>query len=92
MASQQATRDAGGIGLNSSALADGSWYASGAFWGAIGAVAAIAAVVVSLLVWVIGPPRRRLSVRTLTTVPLLSRHFERIAARCSRNRGGETSR
>jgi hypothetical protein len=50
------------------------WYSSGTFWAGVGAVAAVLAVIVTIVLWRVGSPRRRLELRILTITPLLSRH------------------
>jgi hypothetical protein len=55
-----------------SMLASGPWYESGTFWGGAGAVAAFAAIVVSVVLWRLGAPSRVLTYDTPVATPLIS--------------------
>ena len=56
-------------------LASGPLYDSGTLWGAAGAIAGFAAIVVSLLLWRLGAPRRLLGYSTPAISPMLSERW-----------------
>jgi hypothetical protein len=58
-------------------LASGPFYESGTFWGAAAAVAAFATLVVSVILWRLGGPRRLLTYSMPVTSPLLSQYSRR---------------
>ena len=53
-------------------LASEAWYASGIFWGAVTAAVTVAAAVISLIIWRVGPPRRLLTYGIPVATSLLS--------------------
>ena len=63
--------------LDGRVLASGAFYTSGTFWGGAGAAVALVAIVVSVILWRFGGPRRRLTYSMPVATPLLSSHSPR---------------
>lgn len=53
-------------------LASEPFYASGTFWAGAGVVVALVAIVITVVLWRLGPPRRVLAYSVLGSTPLLS--------------------
>jgi hypothetical protein len=66
--------------LDMSMLASRYFYDSGTFWGATAAIAAVVAIIVPLVVWRMGAPRRLLTYGMPVTTPMLSSHLPGLPA------------
>jgi hypothetical protein len=65
--------------LDVSVVASGPWYESGTFWSGAAAVVGIAAIVVSLIIWRVGPAKRLLVYSMPVSVPMVSSHWPVLA-------------
>jgi hypothetical protein len=61
--------------LDVSVVASGPWYESDTFWSGAAALVGIAAIVVSLIIWRVGPAKRLLVYSMPVSVPMVSSHW-----------------